>query len=156
MTALLSLDEQLYTKRCQVNISHILLCTNSLSSLLAFKIEISMSLARDICFSSSSFFSSGGNNYKDKNDIIMQLSCMGLWSQLHLQFIFCSSNFCCSDNFCFWASRSSFIRSSLKPTSSDSTSFSLACKSTNSCLTETQQRKNNLHAEYKLWKAFHN
>ena len=47
-----------YTKRCQVNISHY---CYALSSLLAFKFEISMSLPRDIDLLASSIPSSGEN-----------------------------------------------------------------------------------------------
>ena len=76
----------------------------------------------------------------------------GLWSQLHLQFIFCSSNFCCSVNICSRASWSSLSCSSLKPISSASTSFSLASKSINPCL--QKHNRGNIPVSYKLSKAF--
>ena len=71
MTALFSLGEHSLYEKCQVNISHLLLCTNSSASLLALKFEISMSLARDISFLVSNIPSSGEN----KNDMIVLLSC---------------------------------------------------------------------------------
>ena len=68
MTALLSLDEQLYKK---VSSEHKSYCY-SLFSLLAFKLEISMSLTRDICFLAPSIPSSEEN--KGQKMIMIRLS----------------------------------------------------------------------------------
>ena len=71
MTALLSLDEHSLYKN--VSSEHKSFCyapTHASSSLLAFKFEISMSLARDISLLASSIPSSGEN----KNNMIMHRS----------------------------------------------------------------------------------